>query len=59
VDDIMPIPVVVWSDESITDTPRCHSFVVEGQMQFLSDCTHEMAGQIVPIPPVLREDGEQ
>lgn len=30
---------------------RCHSFVVDGQMQFLSDCTHALAGQTVPIPP--------
>ncbi len=29
----------------------CHSFVVDGAMQFLSDCTHELAGQTVPIPP--------
>lgn len=29
----------------------CHSFVVDGQMQFLSDCTHALAGQTVPIPP--------
>lgn len=28
----------------------CHSFVVDGQIQFLSDCTHDLAGQIVPIP---------
>lgn len=28
----------------------CHSFVVDGQMQFLSDCTHKLAGQTVPIP---------
>lgn len=28
----------------------CHSFVVDGRMQFLSDCTHALAGQTVPIP---------
>lgn len=28
----------------------CHSFVVEGQMQFLSDCTHALAGKTVNIP---------
>lgn len=32
--------------------PRCHSFLREGVWQFLGDCTHEMAGQHVPmIPP--------
>lgn len=29
----------------------CHSFVMDGQMQFLADCTHALAGQTVPIPP--------
>ena len=28
----------------------CHSFVKDGMMQFLGDCTHELAGQTVPIP---------
>jgi len=34
----------------------CHSFVVDGQMQMLSDCTHALAGQTVPIPPWPRSD---
>lgn len=29
---------------------RCHSFITDGQIQFLSDCTHALAGQTVPIP---------
>lgn len=29
---------------------RCHSFVTDGSIQFLSDCTHKMAGQIVDLP---------
>jgi hypothetical protein len=29
---------------------RCHSFVTYGQIQFLSDCTHALAGQTVPLP---------
>jgi len=33
------------------DLMRCHSFVRDGQIQFLSDCTHALAGQTVPIPP--------
>ena len=28
----------------------CHSFVVDGQWQFLGDCTHRLRGQTVPIP---------
>lgn len=28
---------------------RCHSFVRSGQIQFLDDCTHELAGKTVPL----------
>jgi hypothetical protein len=28
----------------------CHSFITDGQIQFRSDCTHELAGQTVPLP---------
>ncbi|HLP99212.1 MAG TPA: DUF6527 family protein [Sideroxyarcus sp.] len=28
----------------------CHSFVTEGRIQFLGDCTHALAGQTVDIP---------
>lgn len=30
----------------------CHSFLKAGVWQFLSDCTHAMAGQSVPAVPV-------
>lgn len=36
---------------------RCHSFVIEGQMQMLGDCTHALAGQTVPIPHWPRGGG--
>lgn len=28
----------------------CHSFIKEGKMQFLNDCTHDLKGQTVPLP---------
>jgi hypothetical protein len=28
----------------------CHSFVTDGRIQFLGDCTHELAGQTVELP---------
>lgn len=32
------------------DPPRvCHSFVRGGQIQYLSDCDHHLAGQTVPL----------
>lgn len=30
----------------------CHSFVREGRIAFLSDCSHAMAGQTVELPEV-------
>lgn len=30
--------------------PRCHSFVTDGQIQFLNDCTHELKGKTVDLP---------
>lgn len=31
---------------------RCHSFVREGRIEFLSDCHHALAGQTVDLPEV-------
>lgn len=35
----------------VVDVPdmRCHSFVVDGQIQFLGDCSHELAGKTIPL----------
>lgn len=33
-------------------SPRCHSFVTDGRIQFLSDCGHALAGQTVDLPDV-------
>ena len=30
----------------------CHSFVTDGKMQYLSDCTHELAGQTIELQDV-------
>lgn len=31
--------------------PRCHSFVENGNVRFLSDCEHELAGKTVAMLP--------
>lgn len=33
----------------------CHSFVTEGRIQFLGDCTHALAGQTVDMVPFPAE----
>lgn len=51
------------SDAGIDDAPPaiCHSFVTDGQIVFLGDCTHALAGQTVPIPvwPDHFHDGDR
>lgn len=31
-------------------SPSCHSFVTDGRIQFLMDCSHALAGQTVDLP---------
>jgi hypothetical protein len=55
-----PSVLVSWSEPSdisaeFDDTSKdkkmiCHSFVTDGQIQFLGDCTHGLAGQTVDLP---------
>lgn len=34
-------------------SPRCHSFVRDGRIEFLSDCGHALAGQTVELPDIV------
>lgn len=43
---------VEWREADGMHRQVCHSFVREGQIQFLSDCTHALAGQTVPLQPL-------
>jgi len=43
-----PSLLVQWKNEEAK--PRvCHSFIRDGQIQFLGDCTHALAGKTVPL----------
>lgn len=33
-------------------SPRCHSFIRNGQWEFLGDCTHPLVGKTVPLEPL-------
>lgn len=41
-----PFPPVQFADGV------CHSFVKGGLIEFLKDCTHDLAGQTVPLEPI-------
>lgn len=30
----------------------CHSFMKQGMLEFLGDCTHQYANQTIPLPPL-------
>lgn len=30
----------------------CHSFIKDGQIEFLNDCTHELRGQTIELPEI-------
>ena len=42
-------------DEDMTEYTEyvCHSFVNDGEVKFLNDCSHEFAGQTLPLLDVL------
>ena len=43
----------IMAGEVVTPEPRvCHSFVRMGQIEFLNDCTHTLAGQTTPLTPM-------
>lgn len=35
-----------------TEIFRCHSFIKDGMIEFLSDCTHKLASQTIELPEV-------
>lgn len=49
----------VMRGEKIEPRPMCcHSFITDGRIQFLGDCTHALAGQTVELPPWPRRSDE-
>ena len=38
---------------------RCHSFIRDGKIQYLNDCTHEFAGKTVELPDYTDNELEE
>ncbi|MBN8921582.1 MAG: hypothetical protein J0I96_00655 [Rhodanobacter sp.] len=49
-----------WDEWQGDDVPPkhhvCHSFVRDGRIEFLTDCTHALAGQTVDLPEIEQEE---
>jgi len=43
-----PSVLVRWNEWE--EAKVCHSFVTDGRIQYLADCTHALAGQTVDLP---------
>ena len=41
--------MLINRERSVENAPRCHYFLKSGQIQFLSDCTHEFANKTIPL----------
>ncbi len=47
---LTPSVLVTYKDpDGAGDVTRCHSYIANGRIQFLSDCTHKLAGQTVDM----------
>ncbi len=49
---LSPSLLVTWQYGEERQPRRCHSFIRDGSIEFLSDCTHALAGRTVPLPPI-------
>ena len=48
---VSPSILVRWTKTTGTVEDKvCHSFINDGKIQYLSDCTHELAGQTIELP---------
>lgn len=47
---VQPSILAEWYEGPERGERRCHSYITDGQIQFLSDCTHSLAGQTVDLP---------
>lgn len=46
-----------FNGEYVTDI--CHSFVTDGCIQYLSDCTHDLAGETIELPEFKWSDEDE
>jgi hypothetical protein len=46
----LPSILVTWFEGPQNIPHKCHSFVRDGKIQFLGDCTHKLSGQTVDLP---------
>lgn len=46
---VSPSLLVRWTEGPEREARRCHSFIRNGRFEFLADCAHDLAGQMVEL----------
>lgn len=46
---LSPSVLVRWEQGEAYTPVRCHTWIRDGEVQFLADCTHALAGQTLPL----------
>lgn len=49
---VAPSILVTYDHGPEHTVDRCHVFIRNGQIEYLSDCTHELAGKTVPMEEI-------
>ena len=49
---VSPSVLVTWPEGPERKENRCHSFIRDGKIEFLHDCTHALAGKTVELPEI-------
>lgn len=52
-------PSVLTQYEGADGSWRCHSWINDGTVQFLGDCSHELAGKTLPLLDVDENEDDQ
>lgn len=49
---VSPSVLVRWTMGPEKISHVCHSFITDGVIQFLGDCTHSLSGQKIELPEI-------
>jgi len=49
-------PSLLINKDKEGDYPLCHMFITDGNINFLGDCTHALAGKVIPMVDDISKD---
>lgn len=48
-------PSLLINKDKQGDYPLCHTFITDGKIQFLADCTHQLAGKTIEMEDIQND----